>query len=172
MSSTQSLLVPALTAFIFATSVVVAAQTDEDAKTTIIQQIDLSGEGGPSKPNYILFMWDVKRLGSARAHTILRQLNKRVRVEVEGEGWPKGKYAIATATQCGKPSLTPSVYQKFWTELHALDIKTPLVASEKAVFTASLRTADKNKLVLEGRQLGFFHIVKGQYRLIDCKPIQ
>lgn len=153
-------------AFLFSSSV---ATADEDQSMGSIHKIDLENEA-PSAPNYVLLVLDVKKAGvpGARAHVILRQLRKRVRIEFEGTGLPKGKYKLALAGTCANIKN----YKSGWTELQELSVIEQNTITEKANFQMSLREAKPGLTVMEGKALGLFRVNKGAIQNIDCKTIQ
>ncbi|MGE4130738.1 MAG: hypothetical protein AB7F86_03825 [Bdellovibrionales bacterium] len=140
---------------------------DQDNKTTVIQSYDFTNGEQKSQPNYILILFDVKKLNvkNAHGHVIFRQLRNRVRLEFESSEFPRGEYAIGVSNSCGT---SPSQ----WTELHKVKAASSHLAIEKALPKASLREPASSKMLMQGQNVGLFR-VKGKSKvLIDCKPIQ
>lgn len=146
-----------------------AFAVEENAIGTI-HKMDMTDEGGPKAPNYILLILDVKKakVPGARAHVILRQLRKRVRIEFEGTGLPKGKYKIGLADNCSKANN----FKAGWTELQELKVISLHTITEKANFKLSLREPKPGLTVVEGKALGLFRVNGSSIQNIDCKTIQ
>jgi hypothetical protein len=148
---------------------------DGDQHMTTIQKFDLGDEASQS-PVYILTTFDVTkaRVPGSRAHAILRQMRKRVRVEFESAGLPKGVWKLAFASSCPAGEngpITLAQYKKHWTELNDIKIKSTHVSVEKSHMDMDLRPGGQNKIVLEGKSLGLFQVLPhGKVLRIDCKP--
>ena len=140
---------------------------DEDSKTTTIQSIDLTGGDGPTAPNYSLLILDLQKLKapSANGHLIFRQLRNRVRLEVTGNSFPKGKYSVGVSNGC-------SPNKSAWTHWHEVIVDSAYVASEKSLPKFALRKASRGETLLEGKNAGLFRHQGKNAVLIDCKPIK
>lgn len=142
---------------------------DRDSSITTIHNIDLTTNEGPSGPNYILILLDVKKakVPGSRAHIIFRQFSKRVRLEYEASGLPHGKYKIGIhPTSCPKS-------EKLWTILHSATQESTHLATEKSLPKHALRKAVlPGQSVLLGMNVGLFQSRGAKTTLIDCKPIK
>lgn len=146
-----------------------ALADDKDSSITTIHNIDLTTNEGPSGPNYILILLDVKKakVPGSRAHIIFRQFSKRVRLEYEASGLPFGKYKIGIhPTSCPRQ-------EKHWTILHTATQESTHLATEKSLPKHALRKAPlPGQSVLLGMSVGLFQIKGAKSVLIDCKPIK
>lgn len=148
---------------------------DNDAGMTSIHKIDLQqADTGPAAPDsYIGFDLNIKRLKipGAHANVILRQMTKRVRIEFEGAGVPRGKYVFAVASGCPSGHLvTDARYKAAWTEMHRFTVSETHIATEKSQPKVALRSGGDR--VLLGKSLGFFKVAKAGFELIDCREIK
>jgi len=145
-----------------------AFAADEDSSITTIHNIDLGQDSGPQGPNYTLIIFDVKKVKvpGSRAHVIFRQFNKRVRLEFEAAGIPKGKYRIGVSRGC-------SGNEDNWARLHEAEQSDTFLATEKSLPSHALRKAPvKNQTVLQGMNVGLFQVKGKKSTLVDCKPIK
>jgi hypothetical protein len=165
----------ALIGTVFLSFVLQVHADDADQRMTTIQKIDL-GDETPKSPVYILTIFDVTKakVPGSRAHAILRQMRKRMRVEFESAGLPKGEWKLAFASTCPAGEngpITSAQYAKHWTELSDIKIKSTHVSAEKSHMDMDLRPGGQNKIVLEGQSLGLFQVLPhGKMLRIDCKP--
>jgi hypothetical protein len=101
-------------------------------------------------------------------------MRKRVRVEFESAGLPRGAWKLAFASTCPSGEsgpITLARYKKHWTELNDIKIKSTHVSVEKSHMNMDLRPGGQNKIVLEGQSLGLFQVLPhGKLLRIDCKP--
>lgn len=144
------------------------AASDEDSSITTIHNIDLTKDSGPQGPNYSLIIFNVKKVNvpGSRAHVIFRQFAKRVRLEIEAAGIPKGKYHVGVSARC-----SPS--EGAWTRLHEVEQTSTYLASEKSLPDFALREAPvKGQKVLTGLNVGLFQVKGKKSTLVDCKPIK
>jgi hypothetical protein len=133
---------------------------DTDANFGSVHKIDLADEG-PQSPNHLLLSINLKRVKpGALGQVIIYQFSKRVRIEFEAGGMPKGEYTLAVSPTCAQPH---------WTELHRFTVTSDHIQTEKSLPKVSLRDAKPGLLVLTGKSLGLFRVKPHQ--LIDCKPI-
>lgn len=158
------------TTFLILTLLITAAAfaQDEDAKMQTIHQIDLGKEEPKSGDNYALMLFDVKKVKvpGSRAHIIFRQFSKRVRLEFEAAGIPKGKYRIGIHSGCPKS-------EKAWTILHEAFQESTFLATEKSLPKHALRKAPvSGQTILEGMNVGLFQVKGKNSLLVDCKPIK
>lgn len=144
-----------------------SAVAQDDSSITTIHNIDLSQEG-PQGPNYTLIIFDVKKVKvpGSRAHVIFRQFSKRVRLEFESAGIPKGKYRIGIAAGC-------PANESQWTRLHEVRQTSTHLATEKSLPAYALRNAPANgQKSLKGMNVGLFQVKGKKAVLIDCKLIK
>jgi len=154
-----------LSKYLFALLLCLQAQAEDkeiDQSIGTIHKIDMSDDK-PKGPTYILVSLDLKRLkvSGAHGHSIVRQFTKRSRIEFEGSGLPKGKYALGVASSC-KSAIT---------DLHQFEVTSTHVSTEKSLPKAALREPGNGLLVLEGKFLIFSRFVKGKFEAVDCKAI-
>lgn len=166
-----------MSAILACTLLAAADDGERDSGVTTIKTIDMEAEGPSPMQNagHILLLFDVGKVkvSGAHAHAILRQLQKRVRVEFESSGLPKGRYALAWAEQCaGAGRLNLAQYKKRWNEIHHFQTTSTYIATEKSMAQTALRKGDRSSHVLEGKALALFQVNKSQVELIDCKPIR
>jgi hypothetical protein len=136
---------------------------DSDSHFGSVQKIDL-GDEGPKSPNHLLLTMNLKKVKpGALGQVIIYQFSKRVRLEFEAGGMPRGEYAMAVSSSCSLAD-----YGK-WTELHRFKVTSDHIQTEKSLPKASVREAKPGILVLVGKSLGLFRVKPHQ--LIDCKPI-
>ncbi len=165
-----------LLAFLIIFAKASASGDDVDQAIGTIHKIDMT-DNTPKAPNYVLIIFDVKKVKvpGAHGHSILRQFAKRVRAEFEGAGLPKGPYRLAVASSCPAGENGPvsmSHFKKIWTELHRFKVTSTHIATEKSQVDTTLRPGGKGHLILEGKVLALFQELKGDKILrVDCKPI-
>ena len=144
---------------------------DTEADLNQVKEIDLSEERpGPANglkiPNHILLMLDLNKVKAGQlAKVVFYQFSKRVRVEFEAAGLPKGEYILAVAAKC-----SPAQFGKSWTELHRFKSDAQQIQTEKSLPKATLREGKADLLVLGGKSLGLFRVKPAQ--LVDCKAIE
>ncbi len=147
--------------------------SDEESAIGSIHKIDMT-DNTPKAPGHVIVMMDLKKLKSAAAHghVVFQQFAKRVRVEFEGSGLPKGKYSLAVSENCaGAAELGAGPYKNNWTELHKFDSESDHIATEKSLPQATLRAGGTAPLVLEGKSVALFRMKSGKYSKIDCKTV-
>src|SRR5665213_2264461 len=137
---------------------------DSDSNFGSIKKIDLSDEA-PQAPDHLMITMNLNKVKPGMlGQVILYQFSKRVRLEFEAGGLPKGEYALAVATKCSNGD-----YKKGWTEVHRFTSNSAHIQTEKSIPKASLE-AKPGFQVLTGKFLGLFRM-KPQL-LIDCQPIK
>lgn len=142
---------------------------DEDARMQTIHQIDLGKEESKSGDSYALMLFDVKKVKvpGSRAHIIFRQFAKRVRLEFEAAGIPKGKYKIGVINS-GCPGS-----ENRWNIVHEAIQESTFLATEKSLPKHALRKAPvAGQTVLQGMNVGLFQVKGKSSLLVDCKPIK
>jgi hypothetical protein len=151
-----------------------ALAQDVDSGVTAVHKINIGEEADQNDTNFIGFDLDVKRLKvpGSKANVILRQMTKRVRVEFEGAGIPRGKYTLAVSANCPSGrSVSEGRYKADWTELHRFAVSTTHIETEKSAPDAALR--EGGRLILFGKSFGFFKVgAGGALDVIDCKPVK
>ncbi len=138
------------------------AESDEENKVQNIKKMDLSEPDKPNGPGHTITMFDLKRLNvpGSHAHVVFNQLRKRVRIEFEGTGLPKGKYILGVAGNCSSQD-----FKRGWKERHRFASESTHVATEKAHYDLTLES-------LHGKAVGLFRADGGKTTFVDCKIIE
>ena len=144
---------------------ILAGADDSDANFGSIKKIDLSDDK-PASPNHTLIMLNLKKVKPGMlGQIILYQFAKRMRLEFEADGLPKGDYVLAVAPKC-----TAGDLGKAWTELHRFKSTSAHLQTEKSLTTTSLHESKPNTITLAGKSLALFKIKPPL--MVDCKLIE
>lgn len=161
--------IPFLSLLVFGT---LAAFPEANAQTVgTIRKLDFDAPNKPDEATYKVVQFKITKPNVAQAHVILRQFSRRVRVEFEGSGLPKGQYAIAISSGCEKGQVKAARYKSVWRELHRFESNPVNIATEKSLPGASLRDP-ASETRLEGKALALFKVSRGNYAVLDCQVVR